>query len=460
MNRSSLLSLLAASTLCFAQSTVPQSRGDLELTIYNDNRIFVHERREAKVNAGKQRLVFEGVAGSVISASVIPTFSGIETRLYSQNYSYDLISLPSLLRHSVGKEVSFLGNGKEPARMEGTLLAYKPSVMVREKNSGEILTLEKPSQLIFREIPPGMHPRPSLIWEVECAQAGTLGIDLKYLATGVSWKSDYVLNLAEDTFELTGWITVNNRSGVSYPNAKITCLAGEVHKVQAPKVRSFTKALARMEAAPQVQEESFSGYHIYKIPFRQTLANNEQKQIRFLYKSGVKYRSYGKARIDSFPRAGVQKLRFVNTVAFRNSKEEGLGLPLPAGTVRMYRQDSGGATRFIGESRLGNIPADENVTLQVGVLFDAVGEKKIVKYVSREGYRNVETLYTLHNRGTTPLTLKIEERIPVHGDRITLRSDCTGPCRVRKLSAFVREFTVTLPPKESYRFHSEFEVWN
>ena len=459
MQKRFAFSLVALATLTlWGDTLIPQSRSDLSVTIYNDDRIFVHDIREANVSAGRQRLVYEGVAGSVISASVVPTFSGIDTRLYSQNYTYDLVSLPSLLKHSVGREVSFMTNGENPVRSEGTLLAYKPAVMIREKGSGRILSLEKSTQVIFREVPEGMITRPSLVWNIETAKAGRLGIDLKYLAAGVSWKSDYVLNLGPDSFDLTGWITVNNRSGVSYPNARITCLAGEVHKAERPRPRRMLKAMPVMADAA-VREESFSGYHIYKIPFRETLADKEQKQIRFLHRPEVRYSSYGKAEIRSFPRAGVEKLRFVNTVTFPNSKSEGLGLPLPAGTVRMYRRDTSGATHFIGESRIGNVPTDEKVTLKVGVLFDAVGEKKIVKYVSRQGYLNVAARYTLHNRGETPLTLKIEERIPTYGDQIKVRSDCSGPCSVKKLSAFVREFTVRLKAKESYAFESEFEVW-
>jgi len=460
MKKSFMLAAMIILLLHGTESLVPRDPSRLELTIYHDNRIFVHEVREANVTAGKQRLVYEGVAGSVISASVVPSFSGIPTRLYAQNYSYDLVSLPSLLKHSVGREISFMTNGKNPVRSEGTLLAYAPKVMVREKGTGRILSLEQPTQVIFHEIPAGMITRPSLVWEIETAKAGRLTIDLKYLATGVSWKSDYVLDLGPRTLDLVGWITVDNRSGVSYPDAKITCLAGEVHTAERPRPTRMLRAMPKIAAdAMPVRQEAFSGYHIYHIPFRETIADKEQKQIRFLERSGIPYRSYGRAEIRSFPRAGVEKLRFVNTVELSNTEKNGLGIPLPAGIVRMYRRDQGGATRFIGESRIGNTPADENLTLKVGVLFDATGEKKIVKYVSRKGYLNVAARYTLHNRGKTPLTLKVEERIPTYGDRIELRSDCSGPCSVRRVSAFVREFTVRLKAKESYTFNSEFEIW-
>ena len=458
MFRIALLILPALLALA-GETLVPQNRSDLELTLYNDDRVFVHDLRELNVSSGRQTLVYEGVASSLLSASVIPTFLGPPVRLYSQNYRYDLISLPSMLRHSVGREVSFFTNGKQPVRSEGTLLAYQPTVMVREKGSGRILSLEKPTQVLFREIPPGMAPRPSLVWNVDVRQSGNLKVDLKYLATGISWKSDYVLDLRDDTLDLTGWITIDNRSGVSYSDARIACLAGEVHKVRTPApIRRMVKAMPAA-AAPEVRQEAFAGYHLYRIPFRETLADKERKQIPFLRRSGIACRRYGKTEIRSFPRSGVEKLRFVQTLEFSNRLSNGLGTPLPAGIARVYSRDAEGTSRFIGESRIGNIPADENVTLPLGILFDVVGEKRVTRYVSRTGYRSATLRYSLRNRGKTPQILKIEERIPTYGDRIELRSDCSGPCSVRTLSAFVREFTVRLEGGKSYEFTSGFEVW-
>ncbi|WP_456433049.1 hypothetical protein, partial [Nitratifractor sp.] len=84
------------------QTLVPPDTADLAITIYNDNRAFVHEIRHVPVKAGKQRLVYPNVPPSVIPASVIPDFSGVGVTLYSQNYVYDLITLPSMLKKSVG----------------------------------------------------------------------------------------------------------------------------------------------------------------------------------------------------------------------------------------------------------------------------------------------------------------------------------------------------------------------
>ncbi len=452
--------LVTVSALLFADTVIPQTASNLAVTIYNDDRAFVHDIREANVTAGRQKLIYEGVPGNVITASVVPTFSGVDTQLFSQNYTYDLISLESMLKNSIDHPVEFYTNGRNPTRSQGTLLAYKPSVMVRQKGTGKILTLDKPTQVIFPSVPRNMITRPSLVWNIKTAKAGTLGIDLKYLTSGISWKSDYVLNLGSSSLDLVGWITVNNRSGVAYPHARITCLAGEVNRVHDRLPHRMEKGVSLAAApAPEVAEESFSGYHIYKIPFRETIANNQQKQIRFLDKTDVRFTQYGKVTNRYFEKYGKQKLRFANIVEFVNTQDNNMGIPLPSGIVRMYQADSSGESHFIGASRIHNIPEGEKIKLTVGTLFDIAGERTITRYTARKGYKNVETTYTLRNRGESAQTLKLEEIIPSYGENIRLKSSCSGICSQRKLSAFVREFTVKLKAKGEYTFTTEFEVY-
>ena len=307
-----------------------------------------------------------------------------------------------------------------------------------------------------------MITKPSLVWNMETATAGTLDIDLKYLASGISWKSDYVLNLKKDVLDLTGWITVNNNSGVAYKNADITCLAGEVNRAKEEHKydnRRLYKSKSVM-AMPMddVAEESFSGYHIYKIPFRETIANKQQKQISFIDKKEIAYIRYGVASNSNFNKI-EQKLTFTNTIQFKNTKENNLGIALPTGVVRMYQKDSSNETHFIGEQRVHNIPEDENVTLAIGTLFDAVGERTITKHVVKEeGYLNDETTYNIRNQGKEPLVLKIKEVIPTRGKHISVKTSCKDNCSVKKKNAFIREFTIKLKAKEKYLFTSEFEV--
>lgn len=455
-----LFNLAILSSLSLA-TAVPNNSEELKITIYNDNRAFISERREVQVIEGKQQLVYEGVPPSVITQSVVPTFKGMQTRLYSQNYIYDLISLNSMLKNSIDKEVAFYTNGENPRLSKGVLLSANP-VMINEANTSNIYTLNSGAQVIFSKIPETMITKPSLVWNIEAEKAGALDIDLKYLTTDITWKSDYVLNLKKDNLDLVGWITVNNNSGVAYENAQITCLAGDVNKVyerEYGRVRKYkTNRMKFEEKMESVQEESFSGYHIYKIPFKETIANKQQKQINFIDKKEINYMQYGVANNDYFEDYGEQKLTFKNTIRFENSKKNNLGLALPTGIVRMYQKDKQEETHFIGEARVYNIPEDENVTLTIGTLFDAVGEKTITKFVARKSYRNVETTYNIRNQGKEPLTLKIKEQIPTYGEHISTKTSCKEKCSVVKKNAFIREFTIQLKPKEKYLFTSEFEV--
>ncbi|CAA6817594.1 MAG: Unknown protein [uncultured Sulfurovum sp.] len=457
-----IYSSLLLSTLSFSNVVVPSSGSDLKITIYNNNKAFINDTRKVMLKAGHQKLVYEGVPSSVITESVVPTFTGMHSKLYSQNYIYDLVSLSSMLEKSIDQEVAFYSNEKEPTLSKGIVLSASPHVMIKENSTGKIFTLSSPTQVIFSQVPVNMITKPSLVWNMEAQKEGEMGIDLKYLTRGISWKSDYVLNLQKDVLNLTGWITVNNNSGVAYENAEITCLAGEVNAVPEQAVytksRGFGSRIAPVMEMDAVQEEAFSGYHIYKIPFRETIANKEQKQISFIDKKEVKYHQYGNYINSYFEKGAEQKLQFSNTISFENKKENNMGISLPSGVARMYQKDSSEATHFIGEARILNIPEDENVTLAIGTLFDAVGEKTVTKYVAKKHYRNVETTYNVRNQGKEPLELRLVESIPVYGNDITLKTSCKDNCSVKKKNAFVREFIIHLKAKEEYEFTSEFEV--
>ena len=456
--KKSILTLLGVSVALYGASvTIPPKAKDIAITVYNNNLAFVHEKRAVQVKKGMQKLVYEGVALQVITPSVVPAFSGAGVTLYSQNFRYNLITLGSLLKNSIGSKISFFTNGEQPQRLSGTLLSAAPVVVESDKD-GKLYALDAPTQVIFPGIPSSMITRPSLVWRAEIDKDATLGIDLKYLSRGIKWKSDYVLDLQEKVLDLRGWITITNNSGVTYENAQISCIAGELHEAARPVQYRELRTMADTALPEAVHEESFSGYHLYKIPFRETVRDKEQKQMLFIDKKGITYRQYGKAVNSYFENYGVQKLHFSNVITFINSQKNHAGIPLPAGVVRMYQKDSAGEVHYIGEDRIANTPEDEDLKLTVGTLFDVTGEKRIARFIADKYHRNVETTYEIRNRGKKLLDVKIEENIPTYGTKITLKSSCKNRCHEVKKSAFVREFTIALKPKETYRFTTEFEV--
>ena len=455
-----ITALLTLACILHAKTTtIPPETKTLSLTVYNNNLAFIHEIREVALHEGKQQIRYEGIPSKVITQSVIPTFMPDIVTIYSQNYIYNLITRDALLQKSIGQMVGFYPNNKEGKLQTGTLLAMHPAVVVKKSTDGKIYILEKPSQVILEKMPPDMITRPSLLWNIEAQSAAKADIDLKYLTRGIGWKSDYILDLQKEKLNLTGWITITNNSGTAYKNAAINCVAGELHTLTPPPVtyRNLKTAEVAMAPAP-VQEEAFSGYHLYKIPFKESIGDHEQKQILFIEKKGVGYHRYGKCLNTYFENYGTQKLHFENIITFKNSTKNGLGIALPAGTVRMYRKDSSGASHYIGEDRLPNTPADEKIKLTVGTLFDVTGQKRITRFKATRSFRDVETTYEVHNRSKETMELHIEEQIPAYGTKVTLKTSCKDPCRVEKRNALARVFIITLPPKSDYRFTSAFEV--
>jgi hypothetical protein len=459
--KNNLLLLLILFSYSAFSVIVPSDSSDLKITIYNDNRAFINDTRSVQIKKGKQKLIYESVPSSVIAQSVVPTFSGTNVQLYSQNYNYGVVSLNAMLINSIGKSVQYYTNGENPRLKTGKLLTTNP-VMIKAKRG--IFTLNNPSQVVFNSVPDTMLTKPSLIWNIDSTESNQLAIDLKYLTRDVSWSSDYVLNLTKKSFNLKGWASVKNNSGVPYKNAKITLVAGKLN--QAPTQYSRSRMhqknknfmMEAVFASPTLKSEGFSGYHLYEIPFKETIENQQTKQIAFIDKTQIPYQQYGIYNNHYFENYGTQKLTFRNMLTFKNSKSNQLGITLPKGIVRMYKKSANGQTHFIGESNISDTPKDEIVKLTIGVLFDATGEKKITQFVSNKHYKAVETTYTLNNRGKTPLVLKIKENIPKYGARIKLKNTCNKNCSVKKLDAFIQEFSVKLAPETSYNFTTEFEI--
>src|SRR5207244_3924901 len=193
-----------------------------------------------------------------------------------------------------------------------------------------------------------------------------------YLTTGMGWRADYVVVVNKDDTkaDLNGWVTINNNSGTAYRNAELKLVAGDVNRVL-DEVRTMKSVggVARAEAAPppQFQEQAFFEYHLYTLQRPTTLKNNETKQISLLSAANFNvkkelvlngqqyyYQGYNNPGEAVKEKVGV-------FVEFKNAKENGLGQPLPAGVVRVYKADATGAQQFIGENRIDHTPKDESV---------------------------------------------------------------------------------------------------
>ncbi len=135
---------------------------------------------------------------------------------------------------------------------------------------------------------------------------------------------------------------------------------------------------------------------------RTTLPNNSTKQVelfdqakqvpaqRLLVLSNAQLGYFSGRYTDrNFPATGENKVD--SYLEFRNDKASGLGVPLPAGRIRVSRLDAAdNSLEFIGEDSIGHTPRDEKVRVKLGSSFDVVGERKQVDFRSDNNARWME----------------------------------------------------------------------
>ena len=121
---------------------------------------------------------------------------------------------------------------------------------------------------------------------------------------------------------------------------------------------------------------------------------------------------------------------------FKNEEKAGLGMPMPAGMVRVYQADSKGGVQFVGEDRIDHTPKDETLNLKIGNAFDVVCERKQIDFqkIASNVYE-VEYEITLRNHKATPITVEVNE--PIGGTWRMLRSSHAWT----KTAAWAAQFT-------------------
>ena len=426
----------------------PADRRDVSLTIYNNDLSLVRERRVVPVRRGVFHLRYEGV-----TTGIDPTTVHLQARgagrlgIVEQNYEYDLISRAKLMEKYVGREVGYrLPDG---AMGRARLLAANDGGYVYDM--GGKIVFELPGTIVLDAVPDELMARPTLVWMLEGDRDGSQEVETAYLSSGLSWRADYVLLLEEDEKRagLTGWVTLDNRSGASFQNAQLKLVAGEVNRVrdEIRRMKGVSFATnAAMEVRPQFEERGFFEYHLYTLGRRTDVKDNEKKQILFFDAGNVAVDKEYTFRAE--PNYFIQGFRLPEgaervdvTLRFKNSKENGLGVPVPEGILRAYKKDHDGAPQFLGENRVRHTPKDETLEFAVGRAFDIVGEHVQTDF-KRLGERVVEMGYEvkLRNHKTEAVNVRVIENF--NGDWTIVES--SNPHK--KENARTASFVIAVKP--------------
>jgi hypothetical protein len=270
-------------------------------------------------------------------------------------------------------------------------------------------------QISVGSLPEGLITKPTLIWMVNSNSSGKQDVEISYQTSGMNWHAEYVVVLNEDDtkLDLNSWVSVENKSGSTYKNAKLKLVAGDVNLVKNnyynQQENDRVYAAKSIQREDQFNEKQFFEYHIYDLQRKTTLANNETKQISLFEAADVKAeKKYYYGNRSGYYGGSNQKGKVSVIVEFKNSEANNLSKPMPKGKVRVYKSD-GDAFEFIGEDMIDHTPKKEKVKLKIGEAFDIVVEdvqaenRKITNKVYEQSYE-----VTITNRKNEDIIVDVE----------------------------------------------------
>ena len=347
--------------------------GDLAVTVYNSNIGVVKHTRSFDLKRGYNEVSMVDIAARIDATSVRIDITGQgDITVVEQNFQYDLLSPGKLLEKYLDDRVSLVtDDGKE---FEGTLLGFDGASIVLESEDGgvSVISRDKVGDISLPPSRKGLIVKPTLVYQVHASRGTEAAAEVAYITEGMNWHAEYVAVLGkyDETMDISSWVSIDNRSGATYEDAVLKLIAGEVHRVakKAPMMLDATMD-ARYAAAPQpIEEKAFFEYHMYTVPRPTTIKDREVKQIQFLPGTAV-----AAEKVYNFDAHKSENVRVV--MEFENSEANNLGVPLPAGKIRVYKADEDGSLEFIGEDTMDHTPKDEEVKVYVGNAFDIVAER-------------------------------------------------------------------------------------
>lgn len=447
---------------CAAQAAPPTrtatqaDQKNLSITIYRSSAAMVRDTRRVNIPQGTIQLKFSDVARDLLPDSV--QVDSPQLTLLQQTYAYDLLNPSSLLQAYAGKTVIAVvvrrQNGSDvEAPIQATVLAGNPTPVLLI--DGKIETGLHVDHYIFPSVPPNLSARPSLLLLLQNQHFGGQNIKVSYFTNGLNWAANYVLKVGSDwkTADLSARAAINNRSGMDYRDADLQLIAGEVRRVfenayggvvgGVPGGMAGGRVL--MQAAAPPPSQPFAGYHVYTLQQPVDLPNNNLKQVTLIEPKHIQISRSYEVRGQVYYNQGVEPGAIMDTpvalrVKFENQKSNSIGIPLPAGIVRVYKNDAQGRQQLIGEDQLRDTASDETVMLDLGNAFDVTEKGKQTDF-KRLGPRETEASYeiTLRNHQSQAIVVNVNE--PFNGDWQILSSSLP----YTKTSSTSARFDVPVP---------------
>ena len=424
--------LLAAASILALSVVLPAWAGEqrvtlndqtsVAVTIYNQDLALVRDARTTTMIKGENDVAFIDVSGQIQPQTALLKSTSGKLDVVEQNFDFDLLTPEKLLEKSVGGTVRVIvtdpKTGKETVE-EAKVLSVANGVVLQ---IGDRIETEAPGRIVFSQIPANLRSRPTLVTKIDSDTAGNLSVELDYLTGGLGWAADYVAELAPDehSIELKGWVTLTNTSGTTYRNAKLQLVAGTLNRVRQRMTDQLKSKVIELEATAKpapMQEQALFEYHLYTLDRATTIADNQTKQVELLTGHAIpvtkEYRFANVAEAFNYRMGEAPRVNATVRLVFVNDEKSRLGIPLPQGTVRVYKADSAGQAIFVGEDAIQHTPKNETVKLALGQAFDVTARGKQTDFEIL-GSQAFESAYEIEfkNAKAEPVTVVLAQSVP------------------------------------------------
>lgn len=433
-------------TILFVSSGLFAADSSTAVTVYNNNFGVIKEQRPIVFETGLNTIRFTDVASSIEPASV--SFRCLSApgkiAILEQNYEYDLVGTSSLLKRYLDKPitVSIKGSGADAGKeTEGVLLAARDNNLIIKNKEGliEIIAENSIENISLSQLPEDLVVKPTLIWLAQSQAGGSQQCEVAYTTTDIGWNADYsaILNAAENALDISGWVTIDNRSGATYKDAAIKLIAGDVRRIEEFRpIRREMDLMYAKGAAPAFEEKPFMEYHLYTLGRKSTINNNQTKQIEFITPAlnvpAKKIYLYERQKKND-----KVQIKF----EFENKKANGLGIALPKGKVRVFKKDTDDSLEFVGEDLIDHTPKDEKLSLYIGDAFDIAAEYKLLDSRVERRMRWEKHSIELRNRKDSAVTIFVDEKFSA---QVNWKIEESSHSYVKKDASTAR-FTVEIP---------------
>jgi hypothetical protein len=462
------------------------------LTIYNQSFAVARTSLDLDLHAGTNEITTTRVTSMLEPDSVVlrDAASKLPIQVFEQNYDAGVVNQEWLLQKYEGKTIDFQIAGPPGIQIvPGKIIRAGYNRQPMYAPNGQYINPQQEQPLIevngrmqfslpgiplFPSATDGLLLKPTLRWQINAGSAAHLTAELAYITGGFDWDATYNVIApdnpdvtAAEKVDLLGWVTIHNQSGSDFAQARIKLMAGDVAKLRQSggygggAMKQYDAVLMSAAVqAPEVTQKAFDDFHLYDLNRTVALRDGETKQVQFIDAAGVTMRrSYiydglgaqlqpiygGNVYQNQGYGLGNENKKVVMVEEIKNSESNHLGMPLPAGRVRLYRRDADGQMEFVGENQIAHTPAEETLKVPTGSAFDLTGARRQTEFHADYNKRMMDETFEIKVKNQK----KQEARVAVieHMYRCDNWEIADKSADFKKLDSHTLEFPLQVPAK-------------